>query len=175
MKPYYYVAGLAILGIVALNGCGGTSSEVADNKKVAEAFERAFESGNCDSMAAFVADNVVVHQEAPDFAVNKEGKALMTELCEIYHAAFPDVKFDIKHVIGEGDLVALYLEASGTHTGPLGPIQPTGRAVSGVGSLDILRFKDGKIVEQWGLFDEMNMAEQAGWMEQPADTATAPQ
>lgn len=175
MKTYYY-AGLAAISIACFTSCSEAgSSEAADNKKAAEALEHAFEKGDCDSVAAFFADDAVIHQEAPEFAVNKEGKALMVEVCGLYHAAFPDISYDIKHVIGEGDLVAVWLEASGTNSGALGPLPASGKHVSGIASVDIFRFKDGKVVEQWGVFDEMGMIEQVGWMEQPTDTSSAPQ
>jgi predicted ester cyclase len=166
--------GVVVLCAAALPGCSGSgSSEVADNKKNAEALEIAFAAGDCDSVATFFADDAVIHQEAPDFAVNKDGKAMMIELCGLYHTAFPDTKFEIVHIIGDGDLVAVWLEGSGTNTGDLGGMKATGRQVSGIASVDVFRFKDGKVVEQWGLYDEMGMVEQAGWMEAPADTTAA--
>jgi hypothetical protein len=45
-------------------------------------------------------------------------------------SAFPDQRWDIVPLLGEGDHVALYCTWTGTHDGPFMGIAPTGRQAS---------------------------------------------
>lgn len=51
----------------------------------------------------------------------------------------------IKELIAEGDLVAAYLEFTGTHTGKYLSIEPTNKEVH-FSLMMFLRIKDGKII-----------------------------
>jgi len=60
--------------------------------------------------------------------------------------AFPTMRFDPEDVIAEGDQVAVRFTLTGTQTGPLGPVKPSGRPIvqSGMAVYDM---RDGKIAE----------------------------
>jgi predicted ester cyclase len=58
----------------------------------------------------------------------------------------PDMKYTIDEVVGEGDTLAVRLGFSGTFTGKMGDIEPTGKK----GSINFVlfnRYEDGKCVE----------------------------
>ncbi|MBU1049382.1 ester cyclase [Candidatus Bipolaricaulota bacterium] len=76
-------------------------------------------------------------------------------------AAFPDFQISLEEVFAEGDLVVFRSTASGTHSGPLGPIPATGMAWE-VGGMVIRRIADGKIVELWQLNDMLSLLTQIG-------------
>jgi predicted ester cyclase len=63
--------------------------------------------------------------------------------------AFPDYRWELQHLVVEGDTVAARLIGQGTHTGPFGDIAPTGRRIS-TQELVMYRFADGRIVGCWG-------------------------
>jgi predicted ester cyclase len=48
-----------------------------------------------------------------------------------------------------------------THRGALGDIQPTGRKVR-LASTIIYRFENGRVVEEWEIFDKLGMYQQLG-------------
>jgi predicted ester cyclase len=75
--------------------------------------------------------------------------------------AFPDCQFTIDDMIAEGDRVATKKTFSGTHTGEFNGIAPTGRSVS-ITFVDILRLRDGKIVEHWLSMDQLSFMQQLG-------------
>ncbi len=54
-----------------------------------------------------------------------------------------------------------YYTASGTHTGELWGIEPTGLEMS-TGGIAIYRFKDGKVVESWHQYDRLGAFQQPG-------------
>jgi predicted ester cyclase len=47
----------------------------------------------------------------------------------------------------------------GTHLGPLGDLQPTGRSID-VLQINIERFENGRIVEHWRVTDELALMKQ---------------
>lgn len=76
-------------------------------------------------------------------------------------AAFPDRVDIIEQVIAEGDQVGLLFRLTGTHTGNLFGIPPTGRRVD-VYEAAILRIAGGRVAEGWFLADEAGLLKQLG-------------
>ena len=75
--------------------------------------------------------------------------------------AFPDMALHIEDVVAEGEKVLVRLRAKGTHSGDLMGIPPTGRPID-IDVLDLLQFRDGLLVEQWALIDNLGMLRQIG-------------
>ena len=63
--------------------------------------------------------------------------------------------------MAEGDEVWMRFSTSGTHTGSLCGIPPTGKRV-GVHVAAIMRFADGKVTESWTFADEFGLLLQLG-------------
>jgi steroid delta-isomerase-like uncharacterized protein len=87
-----------------------------------------------------------------------------------YLTAFPDAKLIIEREIAEGDYVVQHLRTTGTHTGELFGTPATNKKTSVIGVITS-KFKDGKIVETWSLFDQLGLMQQLGVVPMP-DTAT---
>jgi len=64
-------------------------------------------------------------------------------------------------IIAEEDKVVSRFTFQGTHTGEFMGIAPTGREVT-VMQISIDRIADGKIVEHWGLVDQLSLLQQLG-------------
>ena len=75
--------------------------------------------------------------------------------------AFPDAHFAIDDMIAEGDRVATKKTFTGTHTAAFGEIPATGRPVT-LQYVDILRLRDGRIVEHWLSMDQLSFLRQLG-------------
>ncbi len=75
--------------------------------------------------------------------------------------AFPDSQVTIDDMIAEGDRVATKKTFTGTHTADLGDIPATGKRVT-VQYVDILRLRDGKIIEHWLSMDQLSFMQQLG-------------
>jgi len=80
---------------------------------------------------------------------------------QVFLTAFPDLHFTMEDQIAAGDMVAHRWSATGTHTGPLGPVPPTGKKVS-IDGLIIDRLVNGKIAERWEQYDGTLMMQQLG-------------
>ena len=84
----------------------------------------------------------------------------------MFLSAFPDTQMTVEDELADGDKVATRWTATGTHTGELMGIPPTGKQVTVTG-MDINRLVGGKIVEHWGEFDQMGMMQQLGVVPAP--------
>jgi steroid delta-isomerase-like uncharacterized protein len=78
-------------------------------------------------------------------------------------AGFPDVRFELEDQLESGDVVAYRWSATGTHTGPLGNVPPTGKRVR-VDGMAFDRLAGGKVVERWEQWDQTAMLRQLGLM-----------
>jgi predicted ester cyclase len=79
-----------------------------------------------------------------------------------FRASFPDVAMRIVDMVEEGDTVAGRFLCSATHTGEWLGHAPTGRRFQDVDEAYFFKFRDGKIVEQWGVEDTRARLEQLG-------------
>ena len=95
---------------------------------------------------------------APDTA---EDHASYMARTAAFMAAFPDAKVSVEDIFGCEDRVAGRATMRGTHTHALGDLQPTGRRVQ-LASTIIYRFEEGRVVEEWEIFDKLGMYQQLG-------------
>jgi predicted ester cyclase len=72
--------------------------------------------------------------------------------------AIPDLKITAEDAVESGDKVVVRWRAEGTHTGELANIPPSGAKVSFTG-INIYRFAGGKVVESWGQYDAISLAQ----------------
>jgi steroid delta-isomerase-like uncharacterized protein len=75
--------------------------------------------------------------------------------------AFPDSQVTIDDMIAEGDQVVTKKTFTGTHTGDFAGIPSTGNKVT-LQFVDIMRVRDGKIVEHWNCIDQLSFMQQLG-------------
>lgn len=79
-----------------------------------------------------------------------------------FRASFPDVEMRIVDMVEEGDSVAGRFLCSATHSGEWLGRAPTGRRFQDVDEAYFFTFRDGKIVEQWGIEDTQGRLDQLG-------------
>lgn len=79
-----------------------------------------------------------------------------------FRVSFPDVHMEVVELIAEGDNVVGRFTCSGTHLGEWLGYAPTGRRFEAIDEVSIYRFRDGRIVETWGLEDNLGRLEQLG-------------
>ena len=82
--------------------------------------------------------------------------------------AFPDLHFELKTKIAQGDFVAVSWESTGTHTGPLrtptgGTLPPTNKKGFVPGS-SFYQFENGKIINSQTYWDMATLLAQIGMM-----------
>lgn len=72
---------------------------------------------------------------------------------------FPDRSWHVEHVVVEGDLVCVLYTITGTHLGVHEGIAPTGRKFR-TSELAHYRVLDGRIVEEWYVYDDTDLKRQ---------------
>jgi predicted ester cyclase len=94
----------------------------------------------------------------PSQADDRDGlRALMGAL----HAAFEGFRVEILHCVGDGDLVATHKVFRGTHTGEWFGVPPSGRPFE-FPVMDLVRYRDGRMVEHWAVVDTLGFLRQTG-------------
>jgi steroid delta-isomerase-like uncharacterized protein len=137
----------------------GQQSETERNKEIVRRFVE--EVQNDKDWAAFdeLNDPDFVNLSAPPGmpADREGGKAFLGA----FVSAFPDSRWTIDDMIAEGDRVATKKTFTGTHTGEFNGIPPTGNPVT-LQYVDILRLRDGRIIEHWLSLDQLSFMQQLG-------------
>jgi predicted ester cyclase len=95
--------------------------------------------------------------------VGEGGRKELVAAVLAVRAAFPDIAPTLGPILAEGDLVAVRVQAHGTHTGaPFPPgIPATGKAITWK-EVHVFRCADGRIAEHWGVFDMLGILQQLG-------------
>jgi len=83
------------------------------------------------------------------------------EFVGMYRKAFPDLRITIDEQIAEGETVVTRWTATGTHEGELMGLPATGKQATTAG-VNINRISGGKLVDGWGLFDQLGLLQQLG-------------
>jgi len=85
---------------------------------------------------------------------------------DLYTTAFPDLQFELRHQYsaGEDGPSVIEITARGTHTGPLGDVPPTGKAVE-VAVCNIIESRDGQIIREREYYDSLSLMKQLGLAE----------
>jgi predicted ester cyclase len=137
---------------------GGTKMSIEQNKALIRKIFEESESRSEFPIELCTADFIVYQPGYPPM----DSHGMNRHAIDI-HTAFPDVTYTVKHVIAEGDMVAVRFIIQGTHTGILEglPIPPSGKKVSVVNHA-FGRIEDGKLAEWWTSPDTMGMMRQLG-------------
>lgn len=121
-------------------------------------FEEVLNGGQLDLLDAVIAPDYVENNPAPGQA---PGAAGVKARIQAIRAAFPDLRFVLEELIGEGAVVATRYHWVGTHRGSFLGIAPTGRRIA-VRGMDFYRFAGGRLAEHWDNVDEFGMLSQLG-------------
>jgi steroid delta-isomerase-like uncharacterized protein len=134
---------------------------VAENKALVRRFyEEVWDKGHVAFAHDVFADDYVRRDLRPTEAA--PGGAGMATIAEDFRRAFPDARWHVDLVFGEGDLVAARWTATGTFLAEWGSVAPTGKAATFSG-VNLFRFgADGKVIELWNHRDDFGFMEQIG-------------
>ena len=121
--------------------------------------EEVWNKGDLDVIDELIADDAVISVVGAPQEIR--GPAGFREFVTMYRTAFPDLRITVDEQIGEGDVVVNRWTATGTHEGELMGIAATGKQATTSG-VNINRISGGKLVQGWGLFDQLGLLQQIG-------------
>lgn len=124
--------------------------------------EEGFSKGDVTVFDKYASPNFVEHQYG-FIPPNAEG---VKKAINSLHNSFPDFSLTIEDMIIEGDKVWGRMTGRGTHKKQFGPIPPTNKKFE-ITVIDIMRFKDEKLIEHWGVPDRLALMEQLGMKPPP--------
>ena len=130
-----------------------------DNDNVARfrrLIDEGFTGGHLDVVDELIAPGCVEHQRG-----NRSGADGAKEVVRTLHRWMSDFTLTIEDVAAVGDMVWSRNRARGTNNGSVMGNAPTGKHVE-VDVIDIVRFEDGKVVEHWGIADQLGLMLQIG-------------
>ena len=85
----------------------------------------------------------------------------VASMMDDFLGAFPDLSYSFDLMLADGDFVVERYTATGTQSGPLGSLAPTGRKATWTG-VNIFRLDCGRIVEVWSEVDALSRNRQLG-------------
>ena len=106
----------------------------------------------------FTANHVYHDTLMPDLSKGPEG---VRQRRSVYLAAMPDAKVVLHHVVAQGAIAAGDWTYTGTNSGEILGMPPTGRSASITGS-HFFRFEGDKIAETWTWPDNLGLLQQLG-------------
>jgi predicted ester cyclase len=125
---------------------------MSDAKNVVDRLWKLVEAHELDRLGELIDADCQFKMPGMEF----RGLAALRQMMEGYLSGFPDLHHEEKSAVAAGDTVALELQVSGTHTGPMpspqGPIAPTGKKVVWE-SCDYVRVRGGKVVS-WHVYHD---------------------
>jgi hypothetical protein len=143
----------------------------ASNKETVRKVQAAWNDNRLDDLDQYFASDFKANSNDPNAAPGLAGaKTSFGKMNQI----FSDRKAEIIDIIEEGDRVVIRNRVTGKHTGaePWMGAPADGKTYD-IESWSIYRFRDGKIVEHWGLNDGMRLMMQiGGQLPQPATASS---
>jgi predicted SnoaL-like aldol condensation-catalyzing enzyme len=155
---------LCALGV--LSGCATVSPveraatvEEQNKERARLLTEELYNLRRLDRVAEYVAEDFV--DRSPGAPAEAVGPAFVRQQAESVFQTFPDLKFDILHLVAEGDMVVVHWKATASdpknldEAGKPRPLHLSGQS--------LYRMRDGKLVESWDVSDRLSPLLQRGY------------
>ena len=114
--------------------------------------------GNLATIDELFAVDFVFDYPPPEANPDREGyKQFITR----NFRTWADIHCTIEDMVAEGDKVAVRWTGRGTHKGEFWGVAPTGREAT-LRGISIIRIEGGKIVEEWGFMNALDLMGQLG-------------
>jgi len=135
-----------------------SKADAAQMIKTTRLFYAFWDTGDAGYAAASV-DNLFHDNTLPEG--RPQGPEGLLFASQAFRRAVPDLHCKIEDLLVSGDKVTARLVFTGTHKGEFMGHPPTGRPVR-FSAIDVLRIRNGRIVEDWHLEDNLTLLQQLG-------------
>ena len=157
MRMRYLSLSLLLLPGLLLPACQSNEMRLERNKAVVLRNQaEVWSKGNLDILEELYTPDFVCH-----FIVGPEwhGYEGIRNAVSSHRKSFPDWTEHVEDIVAEGDRVVTRFRSRGTQKGEFHGIPPTGRKVD-IYEVAIFRLENGRIAEQWGFPDAMELMRQ---------------
>lgn len=121
-------------------------------------FEEVINKGNLAIIPDLIAPEYVFRSP---LGVEAKGPESFKQMIVMFRTAFPDIHFTIDDILGEGDRVSLRFTMTGTFTGEMMGIAPTGKKAR-YSAILMTKWAGGKEVQAWEAMDTAPFFQQLG-------------
>ncbi len=136
---------------------------VAENVAAARrVIDEGFSEGNLAVCDELFSPDMVEHQRGLPPGIDGVKDTIRT-----LRSWFSDFQLTIVDLVASDDTVWIRNRATGVNTGEVFGQPATGRSID-ITVVDIMRFADGRVVEHWGVPDQLGMLIQLGLFRRPA-------
>ncbi len=118
--------------------------------------EEVLSTGNFELFDDLLANDFYDHNPPDGVSPDKDG---VRQLYKLLRTAFPDFHVEVHWQLADRDLVTTYKTYRGTHRGEFLGFAPTWRQVQ-FEALDVIRVRDGKLAEHWGVANLFSLVQQ---------------
>jgi steroid delta-isomerase-like uncharacterized protein len=150
----------ALLNATNAENCGGKSME-----QYKAIVRRYYDEVWCKGNVALVDELMSTTYQNIDPATPGgclKGREAFKGLVRTYREAMPDFRMEVVQQWSEGDTVITRWRASGTQTGALMGIAPTGKRPRPIDGVTLTKFVEGRIVEDWAVWDQAGLLRELG-------------
>jgi predicted ester cyclase len=130
--------------------------------------EEVFNQGRMEVADELIAPHSVEHQRG-GLGDGPEGAR---RTATMLRSAFPDFSLTIQDLVVDGNKVWARQRAGGTNLGPFFGFPATGKTAY-IEVFDVVRFENGRVVEHWGVPDQLGMMIALGLVALPTRPAHA--
>lgn len=154
---------MPLLGCPRSDGEKGLTRMVLGIRNDLDRIVEIWNLGKVELIDELFAPEYVERTPQPGFAPTRDGlKKAVTAL----KAGFPDLRYTLDDSIYAGDKLVHRLTGSGTMTGEFNGMPATGKRATWT-EIHIGRVVNGRIVEHWGVVDQLGMLVQLGVIPAP--------
>ncbi len=164
LKPGLFLASAGLVGAVACQS-QAPPDHAAGLSPLVETFIVVWNSGDYDRLDAVMSPDF--RRRTPRGTSDADNLAEMKEVMGQFRTAYPDAQVKLNESHYMENLSFHEWTFTGTNTGA-GEMPPTGNRVE-VSGLSLLRYADGRIVEELVQFDTFDLMEQLGFTLAPPE------
>lgn len=150
-----------IIAVVISTGCKQPPDYSKELKPLVDKYNDIWRTGNVNELDAIFDPKFVRHSDA---STSAEGLANLKKIITEFKTAYPDLKLVSDEEIYSENRFAGRWTLTFTNTAP--EMTSTGKEIT-LWGINIIHFKDGKIVEEWDAFDNLPFMEQLGFTMMP--------
>ncbi|MCI0693054.1 ester cyclase [candidate division KSB1 bacterium] len=139
-------------------------------KPIVDAYAEVWNTGNLNALDAII-DPQFVRHTSPAGTTSAVSLDSLKKVISNLRTAYPDFHVTLDEEIYVGEKAIVRWSYIATNTGA-GNFPPTGKQVKSTG-IDILRIKNGKIVDDWAETDNLFLMQQLGFTLTPPSVSSA--
>lgn len=139
-------------------------SESANKTLARRLLEEVVNTGDVSRLTEFLADDFC-ERYTGQTGIESARQHILT-----FHHCYPDLQVAVNGQVAEDDIVVTWFTMRGTHRGEWGGIKPTNKVLT-LRGVNVQRFRDGRIVEQWGGANTLEALLEIGAIRLPGNTS----